>query len=71
MDLWVLVKERYMLLSIFAIIILASLILMFATWKNRSNIPRSFVGVIIVLCTLILGLSLVALVFVISFGYNS
>lgn len=71
MDLWVLFKERYMLLSIFAIIILASLILMFATWKNRSNIPRSLVGVIIVLCTLILGLSLVALIFAISFGYNS
>lgn len=71
MDLWIVVKERYMFLSIFIIIILASLILIFATWKNRSNIPRSLIGLIIVICTLILGFSLVALMFTISFGYNS
>ena len=71
MDLWVVVKERYMFLSIFIIIILACLILLFATWKNRSHMPRSLVGVIMVLCPLIIGLSSVALTFVISFGYNS
>lgn len=71
MDLWVVVKERYMFLSILIIIILASLILVYATWKNRSNMPKSLTGVIIVLCALIIGLSLVALVFAISFGFNS
>ena len=71
MDLWVVVKERYMLLSIFIMIILASLILVYASWKNRSNIPKSLTVVIIVLCTLLICLSLVALVYAISFGYNS
>lgn len=71
MDLWVVVKERYMLLSIFIMIIFASLILVYASWKNRSNIPKSLTVVIIVLCTLLICLSLVALVYAISFGYNS
>lgn len=71
MDLWVVVKERYMLLSIFIMIILASLILVYASWKNRYNIPKSLTVVIIVLCTLLISLSLVAMVYAISFGYNS
>lgn len=71
MDLWDVVKERYMLLSIFIMILLASLILVYASWKNRSVMPKSLTAVIIVLCTLLIGLSLVALVFAVSFGYNS
>ena len=71
MDLWVVIKERYMLLSIFIIIILMSVILVYATWRNRSSLPKSLTGVIIVLCSLIIVLSLVALVFAVSFGYNS
>lgn len=71
MDLWVIVKERYLFLSIFIIIILASLILVSATWKSRSNMPKGLTGVIIVLGTLLIGLSLVALFLSVSFGYNS
>ncbi|MFC5589475.1 hypothetical protein ACFPRA_11285 [Sporosarcina soli] len=71
MDLWVIVKERYLFLSIFIIIILASLILVSATWRSRSNMPKGLTGVIIVLGTLLIGLSLVALFLSVSFGYNS
>lgn len=71
MDLWYVIKERYILLSILMIILLASLILMFTTWKNRSSMPKSLVGMVIVLSVFIFGLSLAALIFAISFGYNS
>ncbi|MCG7334879.1 hypothetical protein MHZ95_06290 [Sporosarcina sp. ACRSM] len=71
MDLWAVVQERYLFLSIFVIIILASLILVYASWKSRSNMPKGLIGVIIVLCTILIGLSLGALVFSVSFGYNS
>lgn len=71
MDLWTVVQERYLFLSIFVIIILASLILVSATWRSRSDMPKSLIGVIIVLGTLLIGLSLGALVFSVSFGYNS
>ena len=71
MDLWAVVQERYLFLSIFVIIILASLILVSATWKSRSDMPKGLTGVIIVLGTLLIGLSLGALVFSVSFGYNS
>lgn len=71
MDLWAVIKERYMLLSIFILIIVASLILVYATWRNRSVMPKVLTGFIFVLCTILIVISLAALVFSFSFGYNS
>lgn len=71
MDLWAVIKERYMLLSIFILIIVASLILVYATWRNRSVMPKVLTGFIFVLCTILIVISLAALVFAVSFGYNS
>ena len=41
MNLWFMIKERYVLLSIFLIIMFVSLFLLIAIWKNRSNMPKS------------------------------
>ncbi|MDW0110594.1 hypothetical protein [Sporosarcina aquimarina] len=71
MDLWFIIKERYMLLSVLLIITFVSLFLLLAIWKNRSEVPRSLTVIITVICMGIIILSLLALVFAISFGYNT
>lgn len=71
MDLWSMIKERYVLLSIFLIIILVCLFLLLATWKKHSDMPKSLTVIITTICTVIIVLSIFALVFAVSFGYNS
>ena len=71
MDLWFMIKERYMLLSIFLIIILVNLFLLLAIWKKRSDIPKSLTVIITIICTVIIVLSIFVFVFAVSFGYNS
>ncbi|PIC70527.1 hypothetical protein CSV77_08580 [Sporosarcina sp. P16b] len=70
MDVWFVMKERYMLLSIFLIIIVASLFLLIAIWKNRSDMPKSLTLIITIICSVIIALSIFAWVFAVSFGYN-
>lgn len=71
MDLWFVVKERYLFFSILLIILLAGLMLLFAIWKNRSALPKSAVVMIIVLYACVIGLSVAGFIFAVSFGYNS
>lgn len=59
-----------MLLSVLLIIIFVSLFLLLAIWKNRSEVPRSLTVIITIICTGIIVLSILALVFAVSFGYN-
>lgn len=71
MDLWFMIKDRYVLLSVFLIIIFVSFFLLVAIWKNRSDIPKSLTLIITIICTIIIALSIFASVFAVSFGYNS
>ncbi|KAA0966330.1 hypothetical protein FQ087_08870 [Sporosarcina sp. ANT_H38] len=71
MDLWVMIKERYALLSIFVIIIFVSLILLVAIWKTRFETPKSLIVIITIICAVMIVLSISALVIAVSFGYNS
>ncbi|QUW21136.1 hypothetical protein JSQ81_15150 [Sporosarcina sp. Marseille-Q4063] len=71
MDLWFIIKERHMLLSVLFIIMLLSLFLFLAIWKNRSDVPRSLTVIISLICMVIIVLSIFALVFAVSFGNNS
>ena len=71
MDVWFLIKERYMLLSIFLIIIVVNVFLLIAIWKNRTDMPKSLILIITIICSIIIVLSVFALVFAVSFGYNS
>ena len=71
MDVWFVMKERYMLLSIFLIIIVVSSFLLIAIWKTRSEMPKSLTLIITIICSIIIALSIFALVFAVSFGYNS
>lgn len=71
MELWTLIKERSLFLSIFLILVLLSVFLLVATWKNRSNIPKRLSLIITLVCTFFIVVSLFAMLFIISFGYNS
>lgn len=71
MDFWIIIKERYMLLLVLLIIAAASIVLLLAVWKNRSGIKKSLLGAVTVLSVLILALTMAAMLFTISFGYNS
>ncbi|VDG97671.1 Uncharacterised protein [Lysinibacillus sphaericus] len=71
MDLWVMIKERSAFLSFFLILILLSVFLLIATWKNRTNIPKSLTVIIILISTIFIVASLISMIFIISFGYNS
>lgn len=71
MDLWFIIKERYMFLSIPMIIIIGSLFIFLTTWKKRSNIPKILIITIALICLIIIVLSILALLFIISFGYNA
>ena len=71
MDLWFIIKQRYIVISIFILIILASLFLLISVWKIRFNIPKTLTTITVITCLFLIILSLFSLVFVISFGYNS
>lgn len=71
MDFWFMIKERSAFLSFFLIIIFLSVFLSVATWKNRTNIPKSLTVIITLISTIFIVASLIAMVFIISFGYNS
>jgi len=69
--LWFMIQERFVFVSIFMIIILASFFLLMATWKSRVNIPKSLTATIIIISTILISSALFALIFSLSFGYNS
>ncbi|ARF13006.1 hypothetical protein SporoS204_01730 [Sporosarcina ureae] len=71
MDLWFMIKECSGFLSFFLIIILLSIFLLVATWKNRTNIPKRLTAIITLLSTIFIVVSLIAMIVIISFGYNS
>lgn len=64
-------KERYVLISVFVIVLFASLFLLIVTWKNRYNIPKTLTILTIVIYIAFMFLSLFSLIFIVSFGYNS
>jgi hypothetical protein len=70
MDLWMIIKQRYIFISIFIIIMLVSSFLLGCIWKNRLNIPKTLTALTIIICVFLIVLSLFLLVFIISFGYN-
>jgi len=71
MDLWFMIKERAPFLSFFLFIILLSVFLLVSTWKNRTNIPKSLTAIITFISIILVVASLIAMIFTISFGYNS
>jgi len=71
MDLWFMIKERTGFLSFFLVIILLCVFLLIATWKNRTNIPKSLTAILALISTVFIVVSLIAMIFLNSFGYNS
>lgn len=64
-------KERSGFLSIFTLILLLSIFLIIATWKNRAVIPTSLTVLINIISTFFILASILAMIFIVSFGYNS
>ncbi|AMQ06646.1 hypothetical protein AZE41_12300 [Sporosarcina psychrophila] len=71
MDLWIIIKQSYVFISIFIIIMLLSLLIIGSNWKKRVNIPKSLAALTIIIFGLLIIFSLFLLIFIISFGYNS
>lgn len=71
MDLWIIIKQSYVFISIFIIIMLLSLLIIGSIWKKRVNIPKSLATLTIIIFGLLIIFSLFSLIFIISFGYNS
>ncbi|RFA35920.1 hypothetical protein CAI16_06730 [Virgibacillus dokdonensis] len=71
MDFWFIIKERYIPLSFFLIIIFISLFFFLVTWKNKLNISKKLIVIITTICFVITFTSILALIFTVAFGYNS
>jgi len=71
MDLWIIIKQSYVFLSLFIIIMLLSLFIIGSIWKKRVNISKSLVALTIIIFGFLIIFSLFSLIFIISFGYNS
>src|SRR5690625_376347 len=71
MDLFVIMKDRYMFLSFSIILVFVSLFLLFAIWKKRTDIPKSLTVIITIICTIMIISLLFVFVFAVSFSYNS
>ncbi|HLQ95783.1 MAG TPA: hypothetical protein VK108_05305 [Pseudogracilibacillus sp.] len=71
MDLLYIAKERYIFISIFTIMILLSLLMLFATWKNHFYLSKRLLALVTVISMIIIVLSIIALIFILSFGYNT
>jgi len=71
MGIWFTLQDRYLFLVIFTLIIFANIVLLYATWKSRSSIPKGLAVLIHILCFLIIVISLVTFIFILSYGYNS
>lgn len=71
MDVWFIMKERFAFLSIFLIIMLLSVFLLVAIRKNRTNLPKSLTVSSTIISILFIVASLTAMIFIVSFGYNS
>lgn len=65
------IQERFMILAVFAVVILVSLFLLISVWKNRTYLSKPLLVVVIGLGGIILVLSLLAFIFTLSFGYNT
>lgn len=71
MDLWIMIQERFVILAVFTAVMLVSLFLWFSVWKNRADLSKSLVAVVIGLCVVMLILAIMAFIFTFSFGYNA
>ncbi len=71
MDIFILIKERFPLLVVFIAIILASLLLLFVTWKRRAYLPKVLSLAITTLSLVLIIAGLYGMIFLLFFGYNS
>lgn len=71
MDIWFVMKERFVFIAIFTVVILASLFLIGVTWKNRSKTPKTLTVITMILYLLLIVIAFFLFIFTISFGYNS
>lgn len=71
MDIAFIMSQRYVLLSFFVIVMLTGVFLLIAIWKIRSSLSQPALIIMIVFCLLLIIASMLPIIFIISFGYNS
>lgn len=71
MDIWVVIKERYVIVSFLIVLFLLSLFSLVAIKKSRLAISKKMATMQIIFFVFLIIVSLLGLLFTISFGYNS
>lgn len=71
MGIWITLQDRYVFIAVFTFLILANIVLLYAAWKSRANIPKGLAILIYIFCLFIIVISLAMFIFTLSFGYNS
>ena len=71
LNIWMMVQERFIHISVFSVILIASLLLLWTTWKNRQTLPKALTLFSSMICFVLVLISMYALIFVVSFGYNA
>lgn len=71
MDLFIILQERALLLSVLLFITVLSSLLLTAMWKSRNVLPRKLAGTIVVMNMMIMLCTFTGIVFTLTFGYNA
>lgn len=71
MDLFTILQERALLLSVLLFITALSSLLLAAMWKSRNVLPRKLAGTIVVMNMMIMLCTFTGIVFTLTFGYNA
>ncbi|KOP31475.1 hypothetical protein ASF99_13680 [Exiguobacterium sp. Leaf187] len=71
MDFLYLLKERFLPLSLMAIIPIISVILLIAIWKKKDQVSKMMLTFVTVISLILLISSLVLMLFTLVIGYNS
>lgn len=71
MDLFIILQERALLLSVLLFITALSSLLLMAMWKSRNVLPRKLAGTIVVMNMMIMLCTFTGIIFTLTFGYNA
>lgn len=64
-------EQKAVILFIVATVIFTSMLQIFFLWKIRATLPKLFIMIMSMICTIILIASIYAFIYILLFGYNS
>jgi len=64
-------EQKSVILFIVATVIFTSMLQIFFLWKIRATLPKLFIMIMSMICTIIFIASIYAFIYILLFGYNS